>query len=96
MAPRDEQCFRPSADVVSRVLDGEAVLLDLASGRYLGLNAVATRVWELLGAGKAFAAIRVTLLDEFEVPAEVLERDLDQLFADLLGRGLIRPLIQEA
>jgi len=96
MAPRDEQCFTVNADVVSRVLDGEAVLLDLASGRYLGLNAVATRVWELLGAGKAFAAIRVTLLDEFEVPAEVLERDLDQLFADLLGRGLIRPLIQEA
>ena len=26
-----------------RVLDGEAVLLDLASGKYLGLNAVATR-----------------------------------------------------
>jgi len=90
MAPRDEQCFRPSADVVSRVLDGEAVLLDLGSGRYLGLNAVATRVWELVGEGKAFGAVRAALLAEFEVPADVLDRDLDQLFADLQGRGLIR------
>ncbi len=91
MAPRDDQRFTPAADVVSRVLDGEAVLLDLASGRYLGLNAVATRVWEQIGAGDTFAAIRAALLGEFDVPADVLDRDLDQLFADLHERGLIRP-----
>ncbi len=90
MLPRDDQRFAPSADVVSRVLDGEAVLLDLASGKYLGLNAVATRVWELLGEGQAFGAVRAALLDEFEVPAEVLDGDLDTLFGDLQGRALIR------
>jgi hypothetical protein len=90
MTPRDGQRFTPSADVVSRVLDGEAVLLDLASGKYLGLNEVATRAWALLGEGKTFGAIHAALLDEFEVPADVLERDLDQLFADMLARGLIK------
>jgi Coenzyme PQQ synthesis protein D (PqqD) len=90
MTLRDEQRFTLSADVVSRVIDGEAVLLDLVSSKYLGLNAVATRVWELLGEGKAFGAIRSALLAEFEVPADVLERDLDQLFADLQGRALIQ------
>jgi Coenzyme PQQ synthesis protein D (PqqD) len=91
MAPREDQRFSPSADVVSRVLDGEAVILDLASGKYLGLNAVATRVWELLGEGKAFGAIRAALLAEFDVPADVLDGDLDTLFADMTARGLIRP-----
>jgi len=91
MAPREDQRFTLSADVVSRVLDGDAVLLDLASGKYLGLNAVATRVWELLGQGQAFGAIRAGLLTEFEVPAAVLDGDLDQLFADLQERALIRP-----
>jgi hypothetical protein len=90
MVPRDDQRFNCSADVVSRVLDGEAVILDLASSKYLGLNDVATRVWELLGEGKEFGAIRAALLDEFEVPAEVLERDLDRLFGDLTARGLIQ------
>jgi hypothetical protein len=90
MTPGDGQIFSPSADVVSRVLDGEAVLLDLASGKYLGLNEVATRAWEMLGEGKAFGAIRAALLDEFEVEAEVLERDLGTLFAEMLARGLIR------
>ncbi len=91
MAPRDDQGFTRSPDVVSRVLDGQAVLLDLGTSKYLGLNDVATRVWELLGEGRALGAIRATLLQEFEVPAEVLTRDLDQLVADLLARGLIRP-----
>lgn len=91
MTTRAGQHFTPSVDVVSRVLDGEAVLLDLASGKYLGLNEVATRAWELLGEGKAFDAIHAALLDEFEVQPDALERDLDQLFAEMLARGLIRP-----
>jgi hypothetical protein len=91
MATRDHQRFARSADVVSRVLDGEAVLLDLASGKYLGLNEVATRVWELLDGDRAFGAIRAALLDEFAVQPEVLDRDLDQLFAELTARGLIAP-----
>ena len=90
MAPPREQRFVPSADVVSRVIDGQAVLLDLASGKYLGLNEVATRAWELLGEGKTFGAIRAALLAEFDVPADVLDGDLDQLFADMTARGLIR------
>ncbi len=91
MLPRDDERFARSPDVVSRVLDGEAVLLDLVSGKYVGLNEVATRTWELLGEGKAFGEIRAALLHEFEVSPEVLERDLEDLLATLSARGLIRP-----
>jgi hypothetical protein len=85
-----DQRFARSKDVISRVIDGEAVLLDLVSGRYLGLNDVATRVWELLDEGRTCGAIREALLAEFAVAPEVLDGDLDRLFADLLERGLIR------
>jgi hypothetical protein len=90
MTLSDDHRFIQGADVVSRVLDGEAVLLDLASGRYLGLNEVATRVWELLGQGQTVGAVRAALLAEFQVPADVLERDLANLLADLQARALIR------
>jgi hypothetical protein len=83
------QRFVPSANVVSRVIEGEAVLLDLASGRYLGMNQVATRVWELLGEGKDYGTLRAALLAEFEVPADVLDADLDQLLADMTARGIL-------
>jgi hypothetical protein len=90
MLPRDDERFARSPDVVSRVLDGEAVLLDLASNKYLGLNEVATRVWELIGEGRAFGEIRAALLREFDVTGDALDRDLDQLFTDLQDRKLIR------
>lgn len=83
--------FSPAPDVVSRVLDGEAVLLDLASGKYLGLNAVATRAWELIGAGKTLAEMRSALLDEFDVARDVLDRDLTELLQAMQARGLIVP-----
>jgi len=92
MLPREEQAFVHSSDVMCRVLDGEAVLLDLTSGKYLGLNDVGTRVWELIGEGKPYGAIRGALLAEFDVEAAVLEHDLGALLADMQTRALIRAL----
>jgi hypothetical protein len=88
---RGDQVVSPSPDVVSRVLDGEAVLLDLASGRYFGLNEVGTRAFELAAApGRRVEEICTLLLQEFEVPADVLRDDIDELLSALYERGLVR------
>ncbi len=80
-----------SDGVLSRVLDGEAVLLDTDGGAYFGLNAVGTRVWELIGkAGTTDAALLDALLAEFDVARDVLAKDLADLLAGLQKRGLIK------
>lgn len=80
-----------SDGVLSRVLDGEAVLLDTEGGAYFGLNAVGTRVWELIGAaGTTEADLLAALLAEFDVSREVLAKDLSDLLAGLQKRGLIK------
>ncbi len=80
-----------SEGVLSRVLDGEAVLLDTDGGAYFGLNAVGTRVWELIGAaGTTEADLLSALLAEFDVSREVLAKDLTDLLAGLQKRGLIK------
>lgn len=86
----DEQKFAPGPEVVSRVIDGEAVLLDLASQCYFGLNAVGTRVWEHLSAGKSVAEIRAALLAEFDVTEDVLAGDLGRILDELSTKGLVR------
>jgi hypothetical protein len=86
----DHQRLTCSTDVLARVLDGEAVLLDLASGEYFGLNAVGTRVWELLSAGNSYGEVRAALVGEFEAPAATIDRDLDELVGRLLERKLVR------
>ncbi len=85
----DDLIFRCSPDVYSRVLDGEAVLLDSTSGRYFGLNSSGARIWELLQAGKSAGAIRAALVSEFQVDATQAAEDLAALVRELEARALV-------
>lgn len=76
-------------EVVSRILDGEAVLLHLGSGMYFGANDVASRAWERIVAGASFGEVLATLVDEFEVSEEVARRDLEEFVAALEKEKLI-------
>lgn len=55
---------------VSSVLAGEAVILDLKSGVYYGLNDVGARIWNLLQEPRKVDEIRDTLLAEYSVEPE--------------------------
>jgi hypothetical protein len=81
--------LRLSPDVVFRDLEGEAVILDLARGRYFGLNAVGTRIWLLLERGTPLDAIVTVLTDEYEADRTQIEQDVASLVAELSSRGLI-------
>jgi hypothetical protein len=78
-----------SNQVLSREIDGETVLLDLASESFFGLDEVSTRVWQLLREGQGKAALIETLLGEYDVTRDVLVQDVDELLARLKDEGLI-------
>lgn len=70
-------------------LAGEAVILDLDSGLYYGLEAVGARIWELLRDPIRVAALRDTLLGEYDVAPKVCQSDLLAVLGELLSAGLI-------
>jgi hypothetical protein len=76
-------------DVLFRDLSGEAVLLNLADGKYYGLDGVGTRIWELLSESGRLDQTYQTLLQEFDVSPEQLQKDLLQLVEELVSRGLL-------
>jgi hypothetical protein len=77
-----------SNDVLFRALDAEAVLLNLRSGVYFGLNPIGTRAWQLLAEHRTLGRVCDVMLDEYEVEREVLERDLLELGRQLQDAGL--------
>ena len=81
--------FRPKPDVLVRELDGEAVLLDLASGHYFGLNATGVRIWALLAAGCDLATICERLAAEYALAPEAIAADVVELVAALEREGLL-------
>jgi coenzyme PQQ synthesis protein D (PqqD) len=80
--------FVPSKDAVFRDLDGEAVILHLDSGTYFGLNAVGTRIWQLLERDGRLTAVLGDLRAEYEAAPDVLERDLLDLVSRLVDARL--------
>lgn len=75
--------------VMARQVGEETVILDLASGTYFGLDPVGARVWQLLAEGKTLAAACATMLAEYEVTREDLERDVLALAEELRVKRLI-------
>jgi len=72
-------------------MDDGAVLLDLESGVYFGLDEVGTRVWMLLMEQKTPDAVCEAMLAEFDVEPGVVADDVRRLVAELQQNGLLRP-----
>jgi hypothetical protein len=75
--------------VLSTELQDEGVLLNLETGEYFGLDAVGMDMFKALGAAGTMEAARDALLEQYEVTAEVLTRDLQELVARLAERKLL-------
>ena len=73
---------RASGDVVWQEVEGQIVLLELNAGRYYALDAVGSRMWQVLVEESDVAQAKDRLLTLFDVDAATLERDL----AELIGR----------
>lgn len=76
-------------EVLSRVLDGEAVLLHLGSGLYFGMNDVASRAWERIVGGATFGEVLATVVAEFDIDEATARADLDAFVAALLDKKLV-------
>lgn len=77
-----------STQAMFQEIGGEAVILDLASASYFGLEGVGVRAWQLLQQHPALAGVHAQLLAEYDVEPERLERDLLRLVNELCKAGL--------
>ena len=78
----------PKPDVIFRALGAEAVVLNLESGTYFGLNSVGTRIWLLLEQHDLGEACK-QLQAEYDASRERIEADVLALVDSLEGKGLV-------
>lgn len=81
--------LRVPQDVVFRILDHEAVILNLSSGVYFGLDSVGTRMWQLVSEHSSTEMVVAVLLGEYKVEEVQLRRDLHDLTQKLIDNGLL-------
>lgn len=80
---------RPAKDVLCCELRGEAVILNLKTGVYYGLDSVGARIWELIKEPISIGDVCERLLDEYKVSQEQCELEVCDLFEQLTELGLV-------
>ena len=88
--PLSERCrIVASKEHTSCDFDGETVMLDARSGKYFGLNEVATMVWDLVQQPRTLSEIRQAVQAKFNVTAEQCDSDLQAWLQDMIAEGLV-------
>jgi Coenzyme PQQ synthesis protein D (PqqD) len=77
------------AHVLVQEIGGESVLLNLENERYFGLDETGTRMWAALTTARSIQSAYDSLLAEYEVDAERLRSDVQELVAKLMENGLV-------
>ena len=68
---------------------GEAIVLNMKSGVYFGMEQVAALIWDLIEKRRSVREIRDAIMKEYEVDSNTCEKDLKSFLDDLQSAGLI-------
>lgn len=83
------KAFQVSTSIVSAELGGEAVLLDVETGQYFGLDETGTAIWHLLIEGLDAQQIHDRLLAQYDVDTAQLRNDVADFLSHLEANALI-------
>ena len=85
----DDTTFASVEGISSAELDGEAVLLDVNSGQYFGLNGVGARIMTLIQKPMSIRSICDALINEFDVEREQLVQDVHAFMSEMTEHRLV-------
>jgi Coenzyme PQQ synthesis protein D (PqqD) len=78
-------------EVAAKVIDGEAILINLSTGLYYSMGKVGGRVWSLIEQSCNSEDIASAVAAEYDVPAATARADVANLVAQLAAENLIEP-----
>jgi hypothetical protein len=76
-------------EVASKIIDGEAILINLSNGVYYSLDTTGAVIWEHLASGHSFDTMFNVLLARYDIGAEQLKADLERIISELCNEKLI-------
>jgi hypothetical protein len=80
---------RESERLLTTVVDGELVAMSVEEGACYGLNAIGTRIWELLADPRSVDSLCEQLTREFEVDDAVCRREVLAFLEQLRKEGIV-------
>ena len=88
LTPHD--LLRPNeADVAAKVLEGEAIIINLSNGTYYSMDKVGGLIWEMMERGQDLEATVAAITARYEVSPEQAQADVQRLVGELMQENLV-------
>lgn len=82
--------LRPRGEeVTAKVIDGEAIIINLANGIYYSMDKVGGLIWDLVQGGYSLEEIIVAVTERYDVSREQVQADVQELVEELLRENLV-------
>ncbi len=76
-------------NVIFRELEDEAVILNIDTDSYFGLDDIGTHIWTELTTSGSIQTAFENLKNAYDVSPDLLRRDLVELIEKLIAKGLV-------
>ena len=87
--------FAPNrAEVSAKILDGEAIIINVSNGMYYSMEGTGAFLWSELECGPTVSDLATSITSRFDVPEEQAVQDVRHLLESLLEEHLIEETTQ--
>jgi hypothetical protein len=84
--------YKPNdAEVASKVMDGEAILINLSSGTYYSMDKTASFIWSLISLQYDSEEIINKVSEIYNVNTDNIKKDIENLIENLINEKIIIP-----
>lgn len=80
---------RNEEEVAAKVMEGEAVIINLSNGSYYSLEKTGGAIWAMVEAGHSLEEMVEELVRRYDVARSQAQADVQRLAAELLQEGLV-------
>ncbi len=82
--------LRPNeAEVAAKVLDGEAIIINLSNGTYYSMDKVGGLIWEMIELRQSLDETIAAITARYEVSPERAQADVRRLAGELIQENLV-------
>lgn len=83
------ETLQRSDELLTAAVNDELLMMSVDHGKYFNLNAVGTRIWELLETPTTLDGLVAALTAEYDVGPDIARQEVERFINALRDRGLL-------
>ena len=89
MSISEETLIRRTASVLTAEVDKQIVMMDIESGRYLGLDDIGSVIWQRLETPHTFGKLVDSLVEDYDAERAVIAQDVRELLKEMAAQSVV-------